>query len=80
MKAETTVRKLHTDEFHAIFTWFRTTPPPYGIHDILKFNALYRQAYPLLSQEEKRRVEELVDRMIENVETPKLARKIYGVV
>jgi len=79
MKLEN-VRKLHCDEFHSICAWFNTTIPPYGIHDILQFNALYKQAYPLLSREEKRRIEELIDRMIDNLETPKLAKKIFGVV
>ena len=74
------VRKLHTNEFYAIHMWFHATPPPYGFHDILKFNALYRKAYPVLSREEKRRVEEWVDRIIENVETPKLVKRIFGVV
>jgi hypothetical protein len=75
-----TVRKFQSDEFRAIYEWFRTTPPPYCLHDILNFNYLYKQAYPVLSREEKRRIEEFVDSMIDNVECPKLVKCIYGVV
>jgi len=74
------VSQLYSDEFHAINTWFHDTRPPYCFNDIFVFNALYRRAYPALNREEKRRVEEFVDIMIEQVEYPKLATQIFGVV
>ena len=74
------VSQLYSDEFQEINRWFHTTPPPYGSRDIFRFNALYRQAYPILSREEKRRVEEFVDVMIERVESRHLVDKIFGVV
>jgi len=74
------VSQLYSDEFQAINEWFHDTHPPYCFHDIFAFNALYRNAYPILSREEKRRIEEFVDIMIERVEHPRLAAKIFGVV
>jgi hypothetical protein len=74
------VSRLYSDEFQAINQWFHSTRPPYSFHDIIKFNTLYRYAYPVLSREEKRRVEEFVDKLIEGVESPALTRKIFGVV
>jgi hypothetical protein len=70
----------YSSEYQAINQWFHSTQPPYGFHDIYQFNNLYRQAYPRLSREERLRVEECVDRLIEGAETPKLAKRIFGVV
>jgi hypothetical protein len=74
------VSQLYSDEFQAINQWFHSTHPPYCFHDIHTFNTLYKHAYPALSREEKRRVEEFVDKLIEGVESPNLAPKIFGVV
>ena len=79
MKART-VHKLYSDETQEIFAWYRNTPQPYGLQDIIRFNALYGRAYAVMSREEKQRVELLVDKIIKNVEYPKLAKKIFGVV
>ena len=71
---------LYSDEFQKINQWFQASQPPYNFHDIFMFNSLYRRAYPVLSHEEKRRIEEFVDAMIEGVEEQKLVPKIFGVV
>lgn len=74
------VTLLYSNEYWSIHEWFHNTRPPYGFLDILQFNRLYKQAYPRMSREERRRVEEWVDEMIVNVENPRLAKKIFGVV
>jgi hypothetical protein len=74
------VSQLYSDEFQQINRWFHTVRPPYHLQEVIAFNALYRYAYPRLSREEKRRVEEFVDHMIERVEPPELAKRIFGVV
>lgn len=80
MRTARIVSQLHSDDFHAINQWFQANRPPYGLHDIFRFNALYRQAYPALSREEKRRIEEFVDMMIAGVADRRLIPKIFGVV
>jgi hypothetical protein len=74
------VTPLYSREYQEINQWFHSTCPPYGFHDIFLFNKLYKQAYPRLSKEEKRRVEECVDKLIAGVESPRLAKRIFGVV
>ncbi len=70
----------YSHDFQAINQWFQAHLPPYNFQDILQFNSLYRRAYPSLSRDEKRRVEEFVDAMIEGVEERGLVSKIFGVV
>ena len=74
------ITPLYSSDYQTIQQWFHDTRPPYGFQDIYQFNRLYRQAYPGLSREERRRVEDLIDKMIGDVETPKLAKNIFGVV
>jgi hypothetical protein len=71
---------LYSDGFKKINQWFQTSQPPYNVQDILRFNSLYRLAYPVLSNEEKRRIEEFVDLIIKGVGERKLIPKIFGVV
>ena len=74
------VTKLYSDGFQEINQWFQTTHPPYKFQDFMRFNSLYQRAYPMLSHEEKRRIEGFVNAMIEGVEERKLVTKIFGVV
>ncbi len=67
-------------DFQGISEWFEASHPPYDFQDIYRFNSLYRRAYPVLSREEKRRIEEFVDAIIEGVEERKLVPEIFGVV
>jgi len=75
-----TIIRLYSDGFQAISEWFKANHSPYSHHDIIRFNALYQRYYSLLSVEEKRRIEEWVDTLIEGVEDRKLISKIFGVV
>jgi len=74
------ILRLYSDGFQEISQWFQASRPPYTIQDIIRFNALYKRGYPVLSREEKRRVEEWVDTLIEGVEDRTLIPKIFGVV
>jgi hypothetical protein len=74
------VSQLYSDEFQQINRWFHTVQAPYHLQEVIEFNALYRCAYPVLSREEKRRIEEFVDVMIEGVDPPELSKRIFGVV
>ncbi len=60
--------------------FFETAVVPYSVHDISAFNAIYRCIYPTLSRQERLLAETLVDQMIERLEHPLAAAKIYGVV
>lgn len=74
------VSQLYSVEYQEIKKWFHDNHPPYVLQDILKFNSIYKEAYPSLTREEKRRVEEFVDKLIEGVASDKLVTKIFGVV
>ena len=60
--------------------FFETVAVPYSVHDVSAFNAIYRCIYPTLSRQERLLAETLVDQMIERLEHPLAAAKIYGVV
>jgi hypothetical protein len=70
----------YSDEFQEINQWFQVSQPPYNSQDICMFNSLYRRAYPVLSHEEKHRIEEFIDTIIDGVAERKLVQKIFGVV
>ena len=71
---------IHSSDFSEIKDFFHIHQPPYQLEHIFQFNSLYRRVYFRLSKEEKRRSEELVDKLIEELEDRRLASKIFGVV
>ena len=74
------ITPIVSPEFVELNTLFQSLKKPYGLLDILRFNRIYQTAYWLLGKEERRRAEELVDALIEGVESHELKAKIFGVV
>ncbi|MFN5746356.1 MAG: hypothetical protein ACK443_09765 [Methylococcaceae bacterium] len=66
--------------YQELLIFCRAIQPPYTEYDIRAFNAIYRNTYPSLSPDERRRAETLVDLMIDGVQRRELAPLIYGVV
>jgi hypothetical protein len=71
---------IHSPEFSEIKHFFHVHKPPYGLEHIFRFNRLYKRVYSQLNKEERRRSEEFVDKLIDELEDPRLASKIFGVV
>lgn len=71
---------LSSESFYQINAFFQSIDPPYTLKHINGFNSIYRRIYPLLSRDEKRRSEEFVDLLIDNLERKEWAAKIFGVV
>lgn len=71
---------LLSDDFRQLQYFFQAARPPYNLEDIDRFNAIYKRIYPLLNREERRRSEEWVDLLIDNVERKEWAARIFGVV
>lgn len=68
------------NKLQVLENFFTTIEKPYGLSEIFRFNAIYRELYPDLSQPERLKAEQYVDQLIEGVEEPTYAAKIYGVV
>jgi hypothetical protein len=79
MKANNVV-VLYSDDFRQLSSFFNSIDSPYNLEHIAGFNAIYRRIFQALNQEEKRRAEEFVEVLIENVERKEWATKIFGVV
>lgn len=71
---------IHSPEFIELHDFFHRLEQPYGLKEIFHFNQTYERVYRKLQREEKRRAEMLVDALIEGLETPNLASRIFGVV
>lgn len=71
---------IHSSEFNELHNTFHRLKQPYGLKEIFHFNQTYERVYQKLRREEKRHAEMLVDTLIDGLETPKLANKIFGVV
>ncbi len=65
---------------HELEMLFGSLKMPYDQTEIVRFNLAYQRVYPCLSRTEKRRAEQLVDALIDDLEQKGLASKIYGVV
>ncbi len=65
------------DELRA---WFHIHDPPYGLQDILAFNAIYQRNYCRLNAEEKRCAEELVDVLIEGAGRREWEARVFGAI
>jgi IS5 family transposase len=61
-------------------SYFNSIQPPYGLREISQFNAIYKQIYTHLNPAEKHRAEKFVEAMLEGIESPDYASKIFGVV
>ena len=70
---------VYSLDYEELSRWFSMTPSPYSEKDVLDFNRIYRRVYPLLSRQEQRKAEWLVDVIISHLERPNLAALIYGV-
>jgi hypothetical protein len=68
------------NKLQVLENFFAAIERPYGLSEIFRFNAIYRELYPDLSQPERLKAEQYVDKLIEGVEEPTYAAKIYGVV
>ncbi|UZR27696.1 hypothetical protein [Methylococcus mesophilus] len=71
---------LFSPAFLDVSSYIAGIKAPFTLKDIRGFNDAYKEAYPSLSREEKRRIEIFVDTMIEGVAEKKFASKIFGVV
>jgi len=71
---------IHSPELSEIKHFFHVHKPPYRMEHIFQFNRLYRSVYFRLSREERRRSEEFVDKLIDELEDRRLASMIFGVV
>ena len=76
----TNLTPLRSASFDQLRLFFQYNDPPYDLQVIRDFNALYRGIYPVLSREERRRAEALVDALIDGLEQKEWASKIFGVV
>jgi hypothetical protein len=76
----TNISTLYSERFDELRSFFQGIRPPYTLQHIREFNALYRNIYPALSREEKRRAEDFVDSLIDGLEKKEWAPKIFGVV
>lgn len=74
------VTRIHSEGFEELLLYYQTLKKPYSESDIRAFNAIYRCVYQNLSREEKRRSEALVDLILADLDEPRLACLIYGVV
>jgi len=74
------ISPIHSPAIQEINELFKSLNKPCGQGEINRFNVAYQRVYPQLSRLEKRRAEELVDELINNLEHRRLASKIYGVV
>jgi hypothetical protein len=72
--------QAYSPEFNELCDLFYRLEPPYGSKEIRQFNQVYERIYLSLHQEEKKRAEILVDILIDGLESPELACKIFGVV
>lgn len=68
------------NKLRVLENFFAAIEKPYGLSEIFRFNAIYRELYPDLSQSERLQAELFVDKLIDGVEEPNYAAKIYGVV
>jgi hypothetical protein len=71
---------IHSSGYIELHDIFYTLEQPYDLHDIHRFNQAYERVYRQLQREEKRRAEIFVDTLIDGIEAPHLASKIFGVV
>ncbi len=71
---------LFSPTFQEMAGYIDRIKAPYTLQDIKGFNTLYKRAYASLNRNEKRRIEAFVDTMIDHVERPEFAEKIFGVV
>ncbi|MBM4200851.1 MAG: hypothetical protein FJ189_06145 [Gammaproteobacteria bacterium] len=74
------IKALHSAGYREVTQFFASHEPPFTLTDIHEFNAIYRRAYPALAPGERMRSEKWVDYLIDHVESPDCAGKIYGVV
>lgn len=75
-----TVSPLYSEAFDQLSHYFYRIHAPYTLQHIREFNAIYREIYPKLSGEEKRRAEEFVDHLIDGLQRKEWASHIFGVV
>ncbi|NJD06427.1 MAG: transposase [Methylococcaceae bacterium] len=68
------------NKLQVLANFFAAIDKPYGLSEIFRFNAIYRELYPDLSQAERIQAELYVDKLIDGVEEPAYAARIYGVV
>ncbi|MDD2769793.1 MAG: hypothetical protein PHT19_13750 [Methylococcus sp.] len=78
--ANAQVIPLFSQAFQDVSSYISSIRAPYTLQDIHGFNTIYKQAYPMLSRDEKHRIESFVDKMIEQVARKEWISKIYGVV
>lgn len=75
-----TVSPLYSESFNRLRHYFYCIQPPYTLEHVSEFNTIYREIYPRLSREEKRRAEEFVDSLIDGLQRKEWAARIFGVV
>ncbi|WNV04553.1 hypothetical protein RP726_19485 [Candidatus Methylospira mobilis] len=71
---------VYSPEFTELQAIFYKLERPYGFNEILHFNQAYERIYWSLRKEEKRYAERFIDALIDDLKTPELACKIFGVV
>jgi len=80
MHENSALTSIHSPAFSELHNTFHRLKRPYGLMEITRFNQTYERVYQMLRREEKRHAEALVDTLIDGLETPRLADKIFGVV
>jgi hypothetical protein len=68
----------HSAELQELQAWFNQHKPPYSLQDVVAFHAMYQAHYPLLSPEEKRLAEGLVDALIEGAGRREWEARVFG--
>ncbi|QFY43786.1 hypothetical protein F6R98_15085 [Candidatus Methylospira mobilis] len=71
---------VYSPEFVELQNTFYKLERPYGFNEIYNFNQIYERVYTNLRNEEKKRAEMFVDELIDGLEAPSLACRIFGVV
>jgi len=79
MSAAPEIVTIYSDEYEELHDLFKQLKAPYNENAIRVFSAAYKKNYAALSQVERKRVEWLVDLLIERLEKKELASLIFGV-
>ena len=69
-----------SSKLEALSRYVDTLSPPFGIREIIRFNAIYRSIYADLTSDERRQAETYVEMLMEGVDQPAHAARIFGVV
>jgi hypothetical protein len=80
VSVNTVVTSIFSPGFQELWNYISALHAPFSLEDIQGFNIIYARVYSSLTREERRRIEEFVDTMVDKVARKEWAARIYGVV